>query len=375
MDNPTTDKGTSSRQCRPCWWTVAVLGVLVIALVAFVLGRLTADDETVAATTVVTTLTPTTTTSSTTTSTTTTTTTTPPPTTTSTTVPPTTTKPVYLEPVARVTDIAAPAVVQLETGVALGSGVIFDTEGYILTAAHVVEDAFNVEVRLSDGRRVSGFVAGAHRDTDIAVVKIDDVENLHAAELALGAELRVGQLAVALGSPFGLEQTVTAGIVSGVDRVIDGTLMVQTDAAINPGNSGGPLVDAEGRVLGINTQIFTTTGTNTGVGFAVSIDLAVIVAEQLIAGEQVRFAFLGVSVSPVPTGADGALVDDVTVGSAAEDAGIEVGDVIVAVDGVDISGPGELRTRVISQRPGDEIEIEVFREGESIVLTAVLGSG
>ena len=281
----------------------------------------------------------------------------------------------YDEPVARVAAEVAPAVVQLETSDSLGSGVIFDEAGYILTAAHVVEGAFNVEVRLADGRRVVGFVVGAHRDSDVAVIKVENLTDLPVAELALGAELRVGQLAVALGSPFGLEQSVTAGIVSGVDRVVDGVLMVQTDAAINPGNSGGPLVDAEGRVIGINTQIFSTTGVNSGVGFAVSIDLAAIVAEQLIAGEQVRFAFLGVSVSPGPGGRGGALVDDVVPGSAADDAGIIVGDLIVAVDGSPIAGPAALRTRVISKRPGEAIELEVRREGEAMAITALLEAG
>ena len=362
-----------SRPGRAGWWAICLLAVAALGAAAFLAGRLTSGDQAAASSTL-----PAATSSTTTVPVTTTppvtTTTAPPP---ATTLPPTTTTaaPAYDEPVGRVAAQVAPAVVQLETSDGLGSGVIFDKEGYILTAAHVVAGAFNVEVRFSDGRRETGFVVGAHRETDVAVVKVEGLPDLPVAELALGAELRVGQLAVALGSPFGLEQSVTSGIVSGVDRVIDGVLMVQTDAAINPGNSGGPLVDADGRVIGINTQIFSTTGVNSGVGFAVGIDLAAIVAEQLIAGEQVRFAFLGVSVSPGPAGEGGALVDDVVRGSAADDAGILVGDLIVAVDGSPISGPAALRTQVISRHPGDTVELAILREGDRLMVTAILDAG
>jgi S1-C subfamily serine protease len=264
--------------------------------------------------------------------------------------------------------------VQIETAGGLGSGVIYDADGYVLTAAHVVEDSTDVEVRLADGRRVTGTVVGAHEPTDVAVVRIEEDLDLATADLALGAELRVGQLAVALGSPFGLEQTVTSGIVSAVDRLVSGIVMVQTDAAINPGNSGGPLVDADGRVIGINDQIFSTSGSNSGVGFAVSIDLAAIVAEQLRAGEDVRLAYLGVSVGQASAGAAGALVEEVVAGSAAAAAGIEVGDVIVAVDGEPVSTTAALRVAVISRRPGAPVEIDLLRDGEPQTVTAELGS-
>jgi S1-C subfamily serine protease len=276
--------------------------------------------------------------------------------------------------VARIAAEVGPAVVQLETTTGLGSGVVYDADGYVLTAAHVVEDVTDVEVRLADGRRVAGTVVGAHEPTDIAVVQIDAGPGLQAAELALGADLRVGQLAVALGSPFGLEQTVTSGIVSAVDRLVSGIVMVQTDAAINPGNSGGPLVDGEGRVIGINDQIFSTSGSNSGVGFAVSIDLAAIVAEQLRAGEEVRLAFLGVSVGQAPSGAAGALVEEVVAGSAAEEAGIELGDVIVSVDGEPVSTSAALRVAIISRPPGERVDIEMIRNGEPLTVTAALGA-
>ena len=193
------------------------------------------------------------------------------PTTTSTTsTPDTTAAPVTVLPGgSTVADIAAavgPGVVQIETESGLGSGVIYDAEGFILTAAHVVDTADTdfVTVRLADGRAFEGEIVGTHGPTDVAVIKIDPVEGLKVIELAPADSLQIGELAVALGSPFGLEQTVTAGIVSAVDRIVDGVVMVQTDAAINPGNSGGPLVDELGRVIGINDQIFTRSGGKRG---------------------------------------------------------------------------------------------------------------
>ena len=194
-----------------------------------------------------------------------------------------------LEPVAAIAEAVGPAVVQIETTSGVGSGVIYDASGLILTAAHVVDGASVVLVRLSDGTAVQGTVVGAHAETDVAVVSIAGSADLPIAELAIGVDPDVGSLAVALGSPFGLDQTVTAGVVSAV-RTVGGIGMVQTDAAINPGNSGGPLVDRLGRIIGINDQIFTLGGANEGVGFAISIDIAVLVADQLVAGEEVRLA-------------------------------------------------------------------------------------
>jgi len=364
----------------PGWWLAVIVTALVAAVAAsFLIGRWTADggSDGGSALPVATAPVPTTTiapaTSSTTTSTTSTTSTT-----TTTTLPPTTTTTTTtaaLEPVARIAAEVGPSVVQLNSSIGLGAGVIYDDEGLILTAAHVIEDDVEVSVRLADGSQRDGLVVGTHEPTDVAVVKIEPFDGIPVAELALGADLRVGQMAVALGSPFGLEQTVTAGIVSAVDRVVDGVTMVQTDAAINPGNSGGPLVDAEGRVIGINDQIFTNSGTNSGVGFAISIDLAAIVADQLVAGEEVQLAFLGVSVSPAVGDLAGALVDSVVAGSAAEAAGIEIGDLIVEVDGIAITGASSLRVEIISHPPGDEVDIVVVRDGETLTLAVTLGSG
>ncbi len=280
------------------------------------------------------------------------------------------------EPVAAIAALVGPAVVQLDTNTGLGAGVIYDTDGYILTAAHVVDGSSTVSVRLADGTRTDGEVLGTHDPTDVAVVKISGSPDLPTAELAVGVDLQVGQLAVALGSPFGLDQTVTAGIVSAVDRIVaSGVSMVQTDAAINPGNSGGPLVDARGRVIGINDQIFTSSGGNEGVGFAISIDLAVIIADQIVAGETPVLAFLGVSAGQPPNGdRPGALVQDVIAGSAAATAGLEVGDLIVGVDGRFITDGSDLRARIINTRPGTEVGIEVLRDGASLNLTAILGT-
>ena len=277
------------------------------------------------------------------------------------------------EPVAAIAAHVAPAVVQIETLTGVGSGVIYDASGLILTAAHVVDTASEVTVRLFDGRTVAGTVVGLHAETDVAVVRIVGETNLPTAELAVGIDPRVGSLAVALGSPFGLDQTVTAGVVSAV-RTIGGVGMVQTDAAINPGNSGGPLVDRLGRVIGINDQIFTQSGSNEGVGFAISIDIAVLVADQLTAGQEVQLARLGVSSTTLTDGAAGALVQEVDAGSAAAAADLQVGDLIVAIDERVIRNSGDLRAEIISTAPGTVVDLTVLRDGVEIMLQATLGS-
>lgn len=280
------------------------------------------------------------------------------------------------DPVADIAAAVSPAVVQISTTQGLGSGVIYDSDGLILTAAHVVEGVTNVDIRLYDGRTVPGKVLGTHEPTDIAVIKIEGSPDLPVAELAIGAEIRVGQLAVALGSPFGLEQTVTAGIVSAVDRNVSMVSMVQTDAAINPGNSGGPLVDGSGRVIGINDQIFTSSGGNDGIGFAISIDLAVIVADQIVAGQDVKTSLLGISTVATADARDpGVLVDEVSAGSAAQQGGIEVGDVIVSFDGDAVADIQQLQVKVLNTPPGTLVDIELLRNGERLTITATLGRG
>ncbi len=278
------------------------------------------------------------------------------------------------EPFAEAAEIIRPSVVQLNLGSGLGTGVIINEDGTILTAAHVVGTNTNVRVTFSDGSSAPGTVVGTHVPTDVAVVKVDPAgRNLVPARLADGDQVRVGQLAVAVGSPFGFDQTVTAGIISAVDRIVNGVSMVQTDAPINPGNSGGPLINLSGEVVGINDLIFTESGSSAGVGFAISIDLAVIIADQIIAGVEPQVALLGVSTAPPANGARGAQVAEVVTGSAAEAAGLEVGDIVVDLNGVDTRGTGDLRAQVIDQPPGSTITLTVLRGDEEITLEAVLG--
>ncbi len=278
--------------------------------------------------------------------------------------PPPITSPDDVGRVAAVAEAVAPTVVQLESGSGLGSGVIYDTSGLILTAAHVVSGSESVDVRLADGRLFRGMVIGAHHLTDVAVVQVFGASDLPVAVLGYGSPIRVGELAVALGSPFGFDQTVTAGIVSAVNRTVNGVPMVQTDAAINPGNSGGPLVDGSGRVIGINDVIFTRGGGNDGIGFAISIDVAIVVADQLTAGDDVQLAVLGVNTIPSTTGEGGAIIREVLDGSPAAHAGLEVGDRIVAVDDEPITEPTTLFAAVVTRRAGTEVTVTYVRDGE-----------
>ena len=283
------------------------------------------------------------------------------------------------EPAAEVAELLNPSVVQLESAFGLGSGVIYDESGLILTAAHVVENAEQVTVRLSDGTRLEGEVVGADAASDVAVVGFEpgDVD-IQAAELAVDEDLRVGQLAIAIGSPFGLEGTVTVGYISAVDRAVtspagDTQPMIQTDAAINPGNSGGALADRQGRVIGINDIIFSRSGGNEGVGFAIPVTRAMAVAERLVSGEEIESGFLGVSGQDTVEGRGGALIESVEPGSAAEAAGIEAGDLVVAVDGTSIEGIEDLAGQVRTRHAGDTVEVTVVRDGEEQTLTVTLG--
>jgi S1-C subfamily serine protease len=258
--------------------------------------------------------------------------------------------------------------------------VIYDPSGLVLTAAHVVEGGGAVTVLLSDGSRFDGEVLGADALNDIAVVRIETDRELPAATLALGHELRVGQLAVAVGSPWELDSTVTSGIVSAVSRPItsvDGGVlnMVQTDAAINPGNSGGALVDRQGRVIGINVSIFTETGVNEGVGFAVPIDRAFRVATALEEGGTFVPGFLGVEGDDAGVGEDpGAVIRVIQPGSAADQAGLRTGDRVVAVDGQPVSGLGELAGLVRGYEAGDTVVLDVVRDGDPLEIEVRLGS-
>lgn len=282
-----------------------------------------------------------------------------------------------VEPVAAVAEAVAPSVVQIDTDFGLGSGIIMDDEGHIVTAAHVIQGANAVRVRLADGTMVEASIVGTHPETDVGVVAIDPRPGLVPAVLGVDADIAVGQMAVAVGSPFGLEQTVTSGIVSALDRPVETEAtylvgMIQTDASINPGNSGGALADRHGRVIGINDAIRTQGGGNEGVGFAIPIDLAISVADRLIDGEPIQSGFLGVSVREAVEGRPGALVQQVTPGTPADDAGIEVGDLIVSIDGQPIRGVRDLRASILALDPGTPVTVTVVRDGSDIDLDVVL---
>jgi putative serine protease PepD len=282
------------------------------------------------------------------------------------------------EPVADVAAAVQPSVVQIETRGGLGSGVVYNGEGGILTAAHVVNGSSHVTVRLRDGTRVRGRVVGADDATDVAVVKVARAD-LKPATLAVNVPLRVGQLAVAIGSPFGLEQTVTAGVVSAVDRSIvtdngaGAANMIQTDAPINPGNSGGALVDRDGRVIGINDAIRSRSGVNAGVGFAIPIDTAVHVADALVRGRTPSIGFIGISGTDPTAGTAGALVTDVQAGGPASAAGIRAGDLITAFDGQPVTGMVNLAAKVRMTRPGVTVTLDVKRNGRALRVDVEIG--
>jgi S1-C subfamily serine protease len=279
------------------------------------------------------------------------------------------------EPIANAAAIILPSVVQIQSQGGVGSGVIYDPDGLILTAAHVVSGVDTVTVRFNDGEEMEGTVLGGTSGADVAVVQVDR-SGLPAADLALDQGPIVGQMAIAVGSPWGLQGTVTAGIISAVDQSIpsegSARAVLQTDAAINPGNSGGPLVDREGRVLGINVSIFSLSGANDGVGFAVPIDVASDIAEQVVAGDSIETAFLGVSLGNVESGQAGALIAEVTPGSAADEAGIEVGDLVISIDGVQVQGGPDLAAQVQTHRPGTSVEIVLIRDGEQVTFDVIL---
>ena len=268
---------------------------------------------------------------------------------------------------------------------AQGSGFLVSADGLILTNAHVVDGAKEVTVKLSDHREFKAKVLGADRSSDIAVLKID-AHDLPTVRLGNSDQLRVGDYVLAIGEPFGLEETATAGIVSAKGRSLPGdgyVPFIQTDAAVNPGNSGGPLFDETGAVVGINAQIYTTSGGYEGVSFAVPINLAVQIKDQIVKTGKAVHARLGVEVQTMDqTLADsfklktpnGALVAKVAPDSAAAQAGLKVGDVILKFDGDPIVDAGQLSARVGVAAPGDKATLDVWRDGKTLTLTATVGN-
>jgi len=265
-----------------------------------------------------------------------------------------------------------------------GSGFIISTDGRILTNAHVVDGAQEVVVKLTDKREFKAKVIGVDRKSDVAVLKIE-ATNLPVVQFGNPAEAKVGDWVLAIGSPFGFENSVTAGIVSAKGRALpDESLVpfIQTDVAVNPGNSGGPLFNLKGEVIGINSQIFSRTGGYEGLSFAVPIDVAVKVQEQLVATGKVTRGRLGVTIQGVNHALAesfglskpmGALVSAVEKGSPAEKGGVEPGDVIVKINGKNIEESAELPAQVADIKPGGSAKLEVIRKGKPQELTVTVG--
>ncbi|MDP9023016.1 MAG: trypsin-like peptidase domain-containing protein [Actinomycetota bacterium] len=308
-----------------------------------------------------------------------------------------------LSPVAAVAEAVVPSVVRINrltvlgaAGVeeGLGSGVVYRSDGYIITNNHVVEGAERLQVRFADGESVRAEVVGTDALTDVAVLKVGRA-GLPAVNVR-DDPVRVGELAVAIGSPFGLDATVTAGVVSALNRSIDAPIdggvisipnVVQTDAAINPGNSGGALVDSRGRLIGINTAILGTAriagqAGNIGVGFAISAHDAVAVADTLIEQGFVRHARLGIQARDLTPSlarhfgidaSEGVLIDQVEPGGPAAEAGLRPGDVVIAADGRPVAGMDELVAEIRAREPGDVLSLTVVRDGRELQIEAVLG--
>jgi serine protease Do len=262
-----------------------------------------------------------------------------------------------------------------QTGI--GSGVVVTKDGYILTNNHVVEGADEVKVALQDGPEFTAKVIGRDPKSDVAVIKID-AKDLPAVQLADSDKVEVGDVVLAIGNPFGIGQTVTTGIVSATGRAgelgLDYEDFIQTDAAINPGNSGGALVDAEGRLIGINTAILSRSGGNQGIGFAIPVNLARDVMGSLIKDGRVTRGYLGVMIQDVnPALAKefklnedkGAIVGDVTADSPAEKAGLKSGDVIIEFNGKTVTDSRHLKLEVARTAPGESVPVKVLRDGQS----------
>ena len=282
-------------------------------------------------------------------------------------------------PAAFVAATLGPSVVQIRTDIGAGSGVVYKDGGFIMTNNHVIDGYTEVLVIDSLGRTLEGTVVGSDPRADIAVVQVDGLD-LPVADLALGTKLAVGQTAIAIGSPFDLSRSVTAGIISALNRPLPNqngtyTAMVQTDAPINPGNSGGPLANRAGEVIGINTAIRTdgVSNSNVGVGFAVPIDIAHRVAERITSGKSLDPGFLGVGQGQPAIGEVGVVIANINVDSAAELAGLREGDRVLTVNEAPVTDFTELAGLISNNFPGDEITLEIVRGQEPMSVTAILG--
>ena len=282
-----------------------------------------------------------------------------------------------VEPAVAVAQALSPSVVQVESNLGQGSGVVY-ADGLILTNHHVIDGVGEVRIRTADGRVFETEILGSDPRNDIAVLSAPG-SDLPIADIGSSAALEPGQLTVAIGSPFQLQQTVTAGIVSSVNRPVPNatggvSAMIQTDAPINPGNSGGALGNRNGELVGINASIRTdgTSNSNVGIGFAVPIDTALEVANRIVSGEALEPGVLGVTSQSQDSGI-GVPITEVTAGSGAEEAGLEPGDRVLSIDGVPVTNIAELTGLVQGHFAGDEVELEVERADTDLTLTARLG--
>lgn len=270
----------------------------------------------------------------------------------------------------------------------LGSGVIVDAKrGLVLTNNHVIANAIQITVTLRDGRQVEAEIVGADPETDIAVLKMT-AENLTALTTSDSDDLRVGDFVVAIGNPFGLGQTVTSGIISALSRsglgIEEYEDFIQTDASINPGNSGGALVNLKGQLVGINTAIFSQSGASHGIGFAIPINLALRIMEQILNTGEVKRGFLGVSIQDITpqlaeafglTKKSGALINKVLKDSPADKAGLLPGDIVILIDGKKIRNANDVRNRIGLLPVGERIKFKLLREGKEFELTILVDEG
>jgi len=267
----------------------------------------------------------------------------------------------------------------------LGSGFIVSPDGYIVTNAHVVDGASEVTVKLTDRREFTAKVIGSDKRTDVALIKID-AANLPALDINANPAIRKGEWVIAIGSPFGFESSVSAGVISGVHRALPNGQMVpfiQTDVAVNPGNSGGPLLNAAGQVVGVNSQIYSRSGGYMGLSFAIPADIAAKVANQLKTTGKVAHGRLGVGIQGMDQtlaqsfglkDSGGALVGNVEKGSPAEKAGFKSGDVIRSIDGVAMVDSTDITSRIGNAAPGSKLAIDVWRDGKTVALSATVGA-
>ncbi|NLB55942.1 MAG: Do family serine endopeptidase [Lentisphaerae bacterium] len=266
-----------------------------------------------------------------------------------------------------------------------GTGFIISADGYILTNHHIAGDTDVIMVRLHSGKEITAKLIGADEKTDIAIIKIDE-DNLPAVKLGNSEDMEIGEWVLAIGNPFGLSETVTFGIISGKGRYIglaEYEEFIQTDAAINPGNSGGPLINLSGEVIGINTAFFTQTGGEMGIGFAIPVDMAKTILEQLIETGTVNRSLLGIGIQQVTSDLarhfglsepKGILVSQIFPGSAAEKSGLKRGDLILELNGREVKEVQVFRNEIAVTKPGTEIKLLILRDQKQIEITAVVES-